>query len=300
MARKFFWFGGLLLLLACVSSISLPAHASTPPPTEKGLLITPLRQYLKGNAGTTVSSSLDVANLTDKPLAVTISVKQFSVADYTYDYQFEAPSNNWLHLDTTAITLQPNRTQTIHYTVQIPPKSTPGGHYYTIFASANLESQGVHNIIQAADLLYLTVNGKLSTVSHLQSSSIHWISFGSDIPFTLEPINTGNVYSLIYVSSQLHGLFVPPAKISQPHMLMPGKVRELKDSIPSPTLPGIYLAKYGYRTNANWIIQQSHLVVFIPPWFIAFVLAGLLVSGKLWQKKKHSNTDGTSADENVE
>jgi hypothetical protein len=282
---------GLSVLLGV--AFSGTAYAASIPPTEKGLLITPLRQFPSVSAGTAANDSFSVANLTDKPLTVNLSVKQFSVSDYVYNYTFEAPDNDWLHLALTSITLQPNQTQKVDYTLQVPAGSAPGGHYYTLFASANLASQGLSSTIQAADLVYLTVNGKLNTVSHLQSSSIHWLSFGRSIPFSLDPINTGNVYSFVSISSQLHGLFVRPPITSGAHLLMPGHVRSISDSIPSPLLPGVYRATYGYKNEAGWIIQQSHLVVFIPPWFLAFILAALLVAGKFWPRKKHRNTDGT-------
>jgi hypothetical protein len=80
------------------------------------------------------------------------------------------------------------------------------------------------------------------------------------------------------------------------HLLMPGKVRNLKDSIPSPIFPGIYQATYGYKTEGGWVIQESRWIVFIPPWSIAFLLAALLVAGKLWTRKRRTNTDGTPAD----
>jgi hypothetical protein len=292
---------GIVFALSLLLLAGLPgtAHAADKPVPERGLLIAPLREYPKGNAGETVHADFTVANLTDKPLDVRLSVKQFSVTDYAYDYTFAAPKDDWLHLETPIVTLLPNKSRSINYTITIPAKAAPGGHYYTLFASADLESQGIRSTIQAADLLYLTVAGKLNTVSHLQHSSISVVNFGRNINYTLEPINTGNVYSFVYVSGQLHGLFVRPAQTSVAHMLIPGKVRRITDSIPSPIFPGIYNASYGYKNDAGWVIQQSHLIVYIPPWFIAFVLAGLLVAGKFWHRRR-TYTDGTPDDPDEE
>ncbi|HSX43491.1 MAG TPA: hypothetical protein VLF59_05395 [Candidatus Saccharimonadales bacterium] len=281
------------LLLAALFVPNLGSHASAAPKNENGLLITPLRQYLKGDAGSAVPSTFTVANLTNTPLTVAFSVKQFSVADYTYDYTFATPADNWLSLSEQAATLQPHQSHTVSYSISIPKGSAPGSHYYTLFASAKLTSQSVSSTVQAADVLYLTVNGALTSVSHLQASSIKWITFGSSIPFTLEPVNTGNAYSFVYVGSQLHGLFVRPPVTSVGHMLIPGKVRRITGSIPSPVLPGVYDAQYGYKSDSGWIIQESHLVVYIPPWFIAFLLAAFLVTGRFWRRRKRTNTDGT-------
>jgi hypothetical protein len=285
-----------LSLLICSAFGNTARAIGDPPVIESGLLITPIRQFLSADAGSNKASTFTIANLTDRPLNVSLSVQQFSVTDYTYDYRFQDPTNDWLHLSQTEVTLQPRQTQNIAYTFEIPPGSTPGGHYYTLFATATLSTDGIANTVQATDLLYLTVNGTLTQVSHLKSSSISWITFGHDIPFTLNPVNTGNVYSFVYVSSQLHGLFAQPPQTSSGHLLMPGKVRTLTGSIPSPVLPGIYRATYGYKTNSDWVIQQSHLVVFIPPWFIAFLLAGLLIGGKFIPRKHKKKQQATEED----
>lgn len=262
----------------------------------QGLLITPIRQFLSVDAGKSVRSTFTVGNHTSSTLDVRLSVKQFSVTNYAYSYTFSPPGNDWLHLSTDVVTLAPGKSTDIPYSLDVPARSTPGGRYYTLLASATASTKGVASTIQAADLLYLTVNGNLTTVSHLVGSSIHWLSFGHDIDFGLKPINTGNTHSFVYVSGQLHGLLVKPPQTSTAHLLMPGKVRNLSGSIPAPVLPGVYKATYGYKTDADWVVQQEHWVLFIPPWFIAFVLAALLFGGKFLPRllrRRRTPTDTT-------
>lgn len=271
----------------------IPSASAAPAPNiEKGLLITPLRQFLNVDAGNSLQSSFTVTNQSDGPLQIDLKVEQFSVTDYEYNYTFSQPNNDWLKLSTSSVSLDSNKTQSINYDIQVPTGTAPGGHYYTLLASATLSNGGFKNTIQAADLLYLTVNGKLTTVSHLESSNIRKVNFSHDIPYTLHPINTGNVYSFVYVSGELHGLFVRPPQTSSAHLLMPGHVRTLNDSIPSPVLPGIYKATYGYKTEGNWIVQQSKWVVFIPPWFVALLLALVLILPKLLPRLRRKMSKG--------
>jgi len=284
-----------LLVLQCLVPALANAAAVTPPP-EKGLLITPLRQYLSASSGQTIKSSVTVANLTDQPLTVTMSVRQFSVTDYVYNYKFEAPKNDWLHLDLSSVTLLPNQSQTIPYHMQIPVGSAPGGHYYTLFASAKVSNGGINTTIQAADLLYMTVKGALVQTSRLENSSIRHISFGHNVPFSLQPIDTGNVHYFIYVSGQLHGLFVKATPTPDTHLLLPGKVRAVGSSIPAPLLPGVYKATYGYRTDSGQNITRSSVVVYIPPWFIAFLLAALLVAGRFLPRKRSKQATPSTDD----
>jgi len=277
-----------LLLLAVLLSSALPgsAAAAGAPTTEKGLLITPLRQFVSADAGSSAHSTFSVANLTNQPLNIQLSVQQFSVANYTYNYRFTQPTNNWLHLAQTTTALAPHHTQTIDYHLDVPAGTAPGGHYYTLLASANLAAQGVNNTIQAADLLYFTVNGRLNHSSRLTGGSIPRLSFGASIPFTMQAVNTGNVYFFVYTTGQLHGWFVRPAGSPETHMLMPGKVRTLDGHIASPILPGVYRATYGYKTDAGQTVSQSRLIIFIPPWSIALLLGLLLIFGNTLRRRK--------------
>jgi len=271
-----------VVMLAVLLCAALPATAqaeAVPAGQVRGLLITPLRQYLKTAAGTTVRSSLSVTNLTDKPLDVHLSVQQFSVANYSYNYQFTHPNNDWLHLDRTGFNLQPHRSQTVGYQLNVPDHTAPGGHYYTLFASASLATQGINNTIQAADLLYVTVAGKLTYTNQLRTSSIDHLSFGQPITYSLEAVNTGNVYYFAYVGGQLHGPSTKPAPTPEAHMLMPGAIRKLTGTIAAPVLPGIYKASYGYRIDNGQTIQRTGTVLFIPPWSVAFLIALLLICG---------------------
>jgi hypothetical protein len=280
-----------LLALSVLLCTALPGNAratAAVPLSQKGLLITPIRQQLSVDAGKAIKSDLTVANLTDSPLTVALSVGQFSVTDYSYNYTFDQPANDWLRLGVTTISLQPHESGHIPYSVVIPAHTTSGGRYYTLFASTNLSSNGVKSTLQTTDLLYLTVNGKLIRTSHLVGSSIHWLSFGRTIDFTLQALNTGNVYFFAYTNSQLHGLLVRHSSTSDTHILMPGKIRTIHSTIASPILPGIYRATYGYKTDAGQNVVQSHWIVYVPPWFIAFLLAALLFAGKFLPRRKRT------------
>ncbi len=263
---------------------------------EKGLLIMPIRQYLSGTAGTTVASTFQIANLTSSPFSVNLSVKQFSVTELAYNYQFSPPKDNWVHLASTAASLSPSETRTIHYTISIPHSSPPGGVYYTLFASATLTTGGVKSTIQATDLLYLTVNGHLVKTSRIVRSHVPWLSLGNSIAYTVQAVNTGNVYFFAYPSGAVRGWLTKPAGTSTAHLLMPGKTRAIGASIPAPLLPGIYRATIGYTTDTGQTIATNRWLVFIPPWFIAFGLAALLAGGSIIRKRrrKHSKPEDTA------
>src|SRR6266496_1812188 len=125
-----------------IVGIILALFVSTPSAqalsVDRGLQITPPRQYLTVDPGKTIKSSITVANITENPHDISLSVEHFSVADYTYTYMFDLPKEDWVKLEQTQMTLKKSESRTVSYTVSAPANATPGGHYFTLFASTSL------------------------------------------------------------------------------------------------------------------------------------------------------------------
>jgi hypothetical protein len=276
----------LLTVLYFVTLSSWAPTALAASAADKGLSISPLYRYTTLAGGTSQPGSITVADLSSAPMTVILSVKQFSVTDYTYDYQFSEPGNNWLKLGQTQVTLQPGQSQQISYSLLAPRNTAPGGYYYTVFASAQLGRGGISATVQAATLLYVTVSGRLVKTGRLDGDSIRRINFGTQIPYSLSTTNTGNVYYFAYFSGSLHGMFTSRTAAATTHLLFPGKVRQIAGSIPSPVLPGVYKTTYGYRTDAGMTVMRTHRVIFIPPWSIAGLLLIILLARKIRRQHK--------------
>jgi uncharacterized membrane protein len=263
-----------LLLVSLCPSVS---HADAQP-KNKGLFISPIREYVKIAAGKVERSSLTVANITDKPVTVTLSVEQFSVADYTYDYTFTAPKEDWVKLESTQLELKPGKSQSVEYAVAVPKGATPGGHYFTLFASTSLESGGVASKVRAATVLYVTVDGQLRRTSDVLKENFPRLSFGGDIAFTMDVKNTGNTHFFTYTSGQLNGWTAKPKGEEVTHLLLPGTRRVIGATIQAPLLPGIYMATYGFRTDDGQTMNRSKHVIYIPPWSLVIPLGIIWMS----------------------
>ena len=256
----------------------------------KGLLISPATDFTTTSAGKPESGSVTIGNHTTTPLAINLSVKQFSVDSYTYNYNFSQSANQWVRLSRTSAMLAPGETQSIPYTINVPGDASAGGYYYTFFASANIASGAIHSTVQAGSLLYLTVNGDLTRSAKLDGDSIQRVVFGKQVDYHYNLTDTGNVYFFVYVAGKLQGPTTGPSQTSVAHIIMPGKVRIFSGAIQSPVLPGIYRATYGYKTDAGDSIQKSHLILYIPPWFVALILI-ILLALNLWIAKRRKTTD---------
>lgn len=251
----------------------------------KGLAISPATNYTSINAGSQKVGTFMVANDTSNILNVALSVKQFSVNNYSYTYNFSPPQKDWITLSADQVTLNPGQSEDISYTIKVPLGAPPGGNYYTFFASTTLSSGAIKNTVQAASLFYLTVNGNLIRSAWVSGNSMQTFVFGKQVNYHFNVTDTGNVYYFIYVSGKIHGLSAGPSQTPLAHIVMPGKIRTFKGSLKAPVLPGIYHTTYGFTTDSGASQEESHWIIYLPPWSIAallFILLGL----NLWYTKR--------------
>lgn len=270
----------LSLALVVAVQIPLPAHAIAPVETkEKGLYISPLRNYLSLNAGDSVTRAFTVANLTNQPMVVSSHIQRFSVTDYAYDYKFNETGNDWVKIIETTVSLKPYESRELAYTVTLPKSAAPGGHYYTLFASATVKSGDTTTTVQAATLLYLTINGALVRTSQITPKNLPTIVTGPSINYSIDLKNTGNTHYFALVSSRVDGLFYSNAPNGTSQLLMPGTVRTATASINSPLLPGIYKLTYTVAPDQGKSTTGSRYFLYAPLWSIViliFVILGIV------------------------
>lgn len=241
-------------------------------PEQRGLLITPPRQYLNVDPGKVTESSFTVANLTDRRLDIFLSVEQFSVANYTYDFKFEAPFEDWIKLEETKVSLEKSESHTVNYTVNAPVGAKPGGHYFTLFASVDL---GEDRHIRAATVVYITASGELTKTSTVTKTNFPWITIGGDIPISFDIQNTGNTHFLAYISGVLRGWGPTQSSGEAAHLLIPATTRRVEGKLPGPIIPGLYKAVYGYRDEEGKDTRHSQYIMYLPPWTWVFA-AGVI------------------------
>jgi len=249
----------------------------------RGLFITPIREYITVTPGKSSTGTVTVANLTKEPMDVTLSTEQFSVADYTYDYLFQLPHEDWIKITTPTVRLAAGESRQVSYQTVIPKNAEPGGHYFTVLAST---SPHPNEAVRAAAMLYVTVSGKLIKTSTLLSDTVPFISLGGDIPFRFDVRNTGNAHFFAYVSGKLEGLSAQRERNDAAHIVIPQTTRVLEGVFTAPLIPGVYKAKYGYKTDEGVSIIREKYIVYAPLWGWAIVagMLGLLIT---WANRRH-------------
>jgi len=158
--------------------------------------------------------------------------------------------------------------------VSAPKSARPGGHYFTIFATATLTGG---EKIRAATMLYATATGNLVKTSEIASESMPFVSFGGDIPFHLNVRSTGNTHFFLYATGHLEGLSAQPERNEAAHILLPQTTRSIEGAVSPPLLPGVYKAVYGYKTDTGQSVVRAKLILYAPLWSWAVLAGGIWV-----------------------
>ncbi|HET9412136.1 MAG TPA: hypothetical protein VFO38_04795 [Candidatus Saccharimonadales bacterium] len=260
------------------------AQAATEDAASKGLFVSPLRQYISLDAGGSHDGSLTVANNTPNPINVTLSVEQFSVANFTYDFTFLPAKEEWVKVGVTTIQLQPGKNSQVPFTIAPPPGSKPGGHYFSIVASTSFD--GVSNVRIAA-LLYVTIKGQISAATQIVKDDLPFLAIGNPIPYQLQIKGTGNSHAFVFMAGQLHGFTAKDPTQEAAHIILPDTTRVLSGTIQAPLLPGVYKATFGYASDSGETKEKTRYIVYLPLWSVA-IPAGLLLLWAAWRARRRN------------
>lgn len=256
---------------------------------DRGLSVSPVRSDLRTAPGKIARGNIAVGNPSNEVITVNLAVKTFSVTNLTYDYTFgSGDASSWVSLDTSTVTIKPGETAKVNYTVAVPAKATPGGYYFAIFASTTVGGVGEPGTVQAASLVYTTVEGELVKTSVMQNATLPVFVSGGEIPYSFDVKDTGNVHFTAYFYGQTEALlFGKQTEAGVTHLLMPGAVRTVHGTIPSPLLPGVYRVEYGYKVDfANIVTSQTGYIIYFPPWAFILLLFVVLLGRWLWQRQQ--------------
>jgi hypothetical protein len=270
------WAAGVgVALLSLLMVAHVQAAEPVPTSAKDGLFISPVREYVTTDPKIASTHTVTVANHSDKPMMVSLSLLKFTVTDYNYNYEFKETDEQWVHFAQNNFQLAAGKSQVVSYTLQPPSTAEPGGHYFSAIVTASLDGGKIQTKLQTALMLYVTVKGNLRQSTQIKTDSIPHVAFG-DIQFNLTAQNTGNTHVFTFLYGQLEGVSAKPKTSEVGHLLMPGTLRTFSGVIPAPLLPGVYKALYGYTTDAGQRVEKTTWVVYIPVWSIA-VLIGVVV-----------------------
>jgi len=268
-----------LLLGICISSFQNQIVYALDKSTAKtkGLTLSPLRSELGIAPGTSVDGTLTVTNSTTKDMAVDLNAEEFKVVNQQYDYAFtpESDLSKWVTFELSNINLAKGDTKKVKFTVSVPLSAEPGGRYISLFASTNTGSSinEQESRQRIASLLYITVLGDVTRSGHVVSLSSPWF-IGENSNWSVVLQNTGTTHFRSRYFVRIINLITDgtAANASGGALILPGSVRLVPDTLPTPIFPGIYKAVFTIGLGDTPAKIETRLVLYMPIYFTAIIL----------------------------
>lgn len=293
------------ILLAVVSAANLlPVSAVAAAKPTNAIRVSPALSNIQLAAGETSRTiNAQVYNLTDSPLTVALSIRDFGasmtssgrVSFFGSSYN---PASNPHSLQTAvsfvspSITLTPKSSQTVPITLSNVDKLAPGGHYGAVlFSSQPFAASGSHTRVSVnsavASLVFLTTASGGTQALQLLPMSLGPLRFTLPATSYIAFKNTGNTQSAPEGQLTLYG---PGGTIagttvlnSGSGLILPGTSRPFTASLPLQhtwlALPGVYRLELQYRdpTQTQFSVVNKRFL-FINPLFVLLVLVCLIIT----------------------
>ncbi|MCA9337523.1 hypothetical protein KC951_02330 [Candidatus Saccharibacteria bacterium] len=272
---------GIFTLIIVVMSSSLVYAVA---PKEQGVKVAPLRTLVAHEPGNTSSAKLKLTNETDKRLTIELTAENFNVIGEQYDYSFSVnDSAQWVRFVDPKIILEPGEKKEVSYSLAVPPDATPGGYYIALIAT-NLEPENtndINEVTRVASLVYLEVVGDIARKGQLLTIDMPWFTSTNIIDTSVRVANQGNIHLDTRIGVEYYPW--PLSNKSQSQQLraltLPHTTRQITGQLDLGTMPGVYRVTYSYAPPQGGLEQQTHTVVYCPPWAMLLVitLLGIIV-----------------------
>ncbi|HUC20663.1 MAG TPA: hypothetical protein VMR98_04175 [Candidatus Polarisedimenticolaceae bacterium] len=163
------------LVLAIVVGLYNPAEAAS----SQGLTISPPTYELNVNPGDTLQNTIRVTNDSENAVTLQVSAQDFkvggtegsvSVLDSAAD---PAAFSKWFHFPTSQLQLAPKASALVPFTIAVPKKAEPGGHFATVLFSpvvtANATSTGARVVQRVGSLILMRVSGAVKEQGSIEA-----------------------------------------------------------------------------------------------------------------------------------
>lgn len=247
-----------------------------------GISISPVTKEVNLLPGTSLDGYISVTNSTNEKMSLSLSVEEFNVTNYQYDYTFikESDISKWISFQEDELSLGPNQTKNINYNIGVPLSTEPGGRYLSIFVSSDKKFNSDESILRQrlASLVYINVEGEATRNGSVISFRSPWLAMGNPI-WSAALRNSGTTHYRSRYTINVANLF--DEKISEDKygeaLILPGTIRLITDNFNLPKWPGIYKINYQIGLGDNPAFKQTKIVIFLPSYAIVLLFFLLIL-----------------------
>lgn len=173
------------------------------------LSVSPTLFQMTANPSQSWASEVRVINVNDYPITVYPQVVNFAPSGETGTgslipiFSEETKGQTlaeWVTLTATEVTIAPQQTATIPFTVRVIPEAAPGGHYAAILVGTKPPQNGTgSSLVQTAQfvtsLLFVRVSGDVTEKGSIREfTTAHTFHNEPNVQFDVRFENTGNVH----------------------------------------------------------------------------------------------------------
>lgn len=275
----------LTLLALLVSLLGFPLAARAADSSRITFRVSPVIIEDEAAPGESISTSLNLENLSDQLVPLSSSVSPITSKDEAGDIQIVAGSKpgevkDWFMYESEMI-LDPKKERVLPIRINVPKDATPGGHYAAIFFSPFLPGQDKEGNVsvrsQVGVLFFVTVKGDIRQEGRIDQLKAPLVALQEPVDFRVRYSNTGTVHLRPSTSLAVYNLFgrqVDVVDTSRQGSLttFPGTRRVQSYRWDGSVLPGVYRVEVkavsGSLASASnrWflVLPYPFLVLLIP------------------------------------
>ena len=268
------------------------------------LIVSPMTQKIILIPGEASRGSINVSNPNDatRNLEYSVSIGSFSqkkddssVDDYgTVDTDTVSNYNmmmDWITLDKESGVVEPNSTDTIWYTINVPADAPAGGQYATILIKDDTkrvdEGNGnvsIQSISQMASIIYAEVAGETRDDGRVISNDVPGLVLSNPLTATSVVQNDGNVHTNATYTLQVWPMFggeeicTNEEKPSE-SLVMPETTKYHAEEC---NLPSVGLFKVKQKVTIFGEESVVEKVVLMCPLWLMFVVLAVIVGIIIW------------------
>jgi len=189
------------LLVVGVPVLAKHVFAQEVPTT--GLAISPPIFELSANPGDTLKNTLRLDNITDSPIDITVSKRNFKALGEEGGIDLSEQESayslaNWIEVKPGTATLGPRESKTFEYTITVPKNAEPGGRFGSIvFQTTAKPLSGQNGVAIAPELgalVFIKISGEVKEQASIASFGAQsGLNNKGPVNFDLRIKNEGNV-----------------------------------------------------------------------------------------------------------